>query len=83
MDIVTQKEAEKGSPLTPDEITTIVNKASAETVIYEGKWYEKNIKGRAVDYPGGEIGKDRNGIDVTSEDGLNYVSGVDEDDFEE
>ncbi len=83
MDIVTQKEEEKGSPLTPDEITTIVNKASAETVIYEGKWYERNVKGRAVDFPGGEIGKDRNGIDVTNEDGINYVSGVDEDDFEE
>lgn len=82
MDIVTQKEAEKGSPLTSDEITTIVNKASAETVIYEGKWYERNVSGRAVDYPGGVIGKDRNGIDVTNEDGQNIVTGVDEEDFE-
>ena len=83
MDIVTQKEAEKGSPLTADEITTIVNKASAETVIYKGKWYEKDITGRAVDYSGGVIGKDKNGIDVTSDGGLNYVSAVDESDFEE
>jgi hypothetical protein len=80
MDIVTRAEEEKGSPLTAQEITTIVNKASVEKIIYEGKWYEKSVKGRDVDSPAGTAGKDANGVDIDSE---GAVTGLDENDFEE
>jgi hypothetical protein len=82
MDIITQAEQKKGAPLTEKEITTEINKASAEKVIYEGKWYEKTIRGRDVDYSSGNAGYNNDGLRVDNEDGQEVLSDVDEDDFE-
>jgi hypothetical protein len=83
MDIVTQAEKAKGAPLTEKEITTTIDQASTDHIIYKGKWYEKDIYGKDVDYSSGNAGYNSDGLRVNNEDGKEVLADVDEDDFEE
>jgi hypothetical protein len=83
MDIVTQAEKAKGAPLTEKEITTTIDQASTDHIIYKGKWYEKDIYGKDVDYASGKAGYNSDGLRVNNEDGKEVLADVDEDDFEE